>query len=209
MSGIARRPIWSTSGARPVPQGLQEGNRRHSRGLGQRVTQWRVFHAPHSSRFHGQRGLLPRPRQPDPDDPLDGQLAFVDPRYNACCRDNDKFMTTPFMPKLPAGSMIIFPSTLVHCVNPYRSSRRASRLPGTSTKDRWDARPCRQICLIRGFPTFVESGGGAGRCRINLKRSRRGPAGRNLSSCSRKARKVASIMPRPLPAAAGSCRRRN
>ena len=60
---------------------------------------------------------------PNPADPLDGQLAFVDARYNACCRDNPEFMTTPFMPKMPPGTMIIFPSTLVHCVNPYGGTR--------------------------------------------------------------------------------------
>jgi len=63
------------------------------------------------------------PGDPNPDDPMDGLLAFVDPRYEACCRDDKAFMNTPFMPKMTAGSMIIFPSTLVHCVNPYAGER--------------------------------------------------------------------------------------
>ena len=60
---------------------------------------------------------------PNTEDPLDGQLAFVDPRYEACCRAQKDFMTTPYMPKMAPGSMIIFPSSLVHAVNPYRGER--------------------------------------------------------------------------------------
>jgi hypothetical protein len=60
---------------------------------------------------------------PNPEDPLEGQLAFIDPRYEACCRSQKDFMTTPFMPKMPPGTMIIFPSSLVHSVNPYRGER--------------------------------------------------------------------------------------
>lgn len=60
---------------------------------------------------------------PNSDDPLEGQLAFIDPRYEACCRAQKDFMTTPFMPKMPPGTMIIFPSSLVHSVNPYRGER--------------------------------------------------------------------------------------
>lgn len=60
---------------------------------------------------------------PNPADPMDGQLAFVDPRYDACCRTDKNFMTTPFSPRMPPGSMIVFPSSLVHCVNPYAGTR--------------------------------------------------------------------------------------
>ena len=63
------------------------------------------------------------PGEPNPNDPMDGQLAFIDPRYEACCRSHEGFMTTPFSPRMPAGSMIIFPSQLVHCVNPYAGVR--------------------------------------------------------------------------------------
>ena len=54
---------------------------------------------------------------------MDGLLAIVDPRYDACCQTDEGFMTTPFVPKMRPGSMIIFPSKLVHCVNPYSGSR--------------------------------------------------------------------------------------
>lgn len=63
------------------------------------------------------------PGEANPIDPLDGTLAFVDPRYEACCREGGDYMTTPFMPNMKAGSMIIFPSKLVHCVNPYQGKR--------------------------------------------------------------------------------------
>jgi len=63
------------------------------------------------------------PGGPDPNDPAAGQLHFVDPRYEACCRTHPGYMTTPFAPKMPPGAMIIFPSSLVHAVNPYRGTR--------------------------------------------------------------------------------------
>ena len=59
----------------------------------------------------------------NPIDPLDGQIAFVDSRYDVCCRDVPGYMTSPFMPKMPPGTMIIFPSDVVHCVNPYQGKR--------------------------------------------------------------------------------------
>jgi hypothetical protein len=55
----------------------------------------------------------------DPDDPLAGRFVFVDPRIAACCLKKPGYMTTPFLPEWVAGTMIIFPSQLVHSVNPY------------------------------------------------------------------------------------------
>ena len=66
------------------------------------------------------------PGDEDPDDPLSGQLCLVDPRLDACCQEVKGHMTSPFMPKMAAGTMIIFPSQLVHCVNPYHG--RALRI---------------------------------------------------------------------------------
>ena len=45
------------------------------------------------------------PGEPNPIDPLDGILAFVDPRYKACCRAIDGYMTTPVMPNMKAANM--------------------------------------------------------------------------------------------------------
>ena len=52
-------------------------------------------------------------------DSLDGRFCFVDPRIDQCCGEEAGRMTTPFMPPATPGTMILFPSQLVHCVNPY------------------------------------------------------------------------------------------
>jgi len=59
----------------------------------------------------------------DPEDELSGRLCFVDPRLQNCCQDQEGCMTTPFVPEMTAGTMIIFPSQLVHSVNPYNGMR--------------------------------------------------------------------------------------
>ncbi len=55
----------------------------------------------------------------DPDDPLAGRFVFVDPRISSCCQKKEGYMTTPYLPEFTPGTMIIFPSQLVHSVNPY------------------------------------------------------------------------------------------
>jgi hypothetical protein len=59
----------------------------------------------------------------DPDDPHAGRLCIVDPRIPACCGEQRACMTTPFLPSMTPGTMLIFPSQTVHCVNPYTGSR--------------------------------------------------------------------------------------
>lgn len=59
----------------------------------------------------------------DPQDPLSGQFAVLDPRVRACCQDQPDCLTNPFMPRLEAGMMILFPGWLVHGVNPYTGER--------------------------------------------------------------------------------------
>jgi hypothetical protein len=53
------------------------------------------------------------------DDPNSGRFMIVDPRLNACCKDQEGCMTTPFIPDMPPGTMLIFPGQIVHGVNPY------------------------------------------------------------------------------------------
>ena len=60
---------------------------------------------------------------PDPDDHNSGAFSFVDPRFEPCCKVQQHYMTNPVKPVLAAGTMIIFPSHLVHCVNPYFGER--------------------------------------------------------------------------------------
>lgn len=52
-----------------------------------------------------------------------GQLMFVDPRVDACCGIRAGSVTTPQLPLMAPGTMILFPSPFVHCVNPYRGRR--------------------------------------------------------------------------------------
>ncbi|MDX1401783.1 MAG: putative 2OG-Fe(II) oxygenase [Kiloniellales bacterium] len=59
----------------------------------------------------------------DPDDKLAGAFGIIDPRYPPCCKIAQHYMTNPFCPILSAGSMLVFPSSLVHGVNPYRGKR--------------------------------------------------------------------------------------
>jgi hypothetical protein len=55
----------------------------------------------------------------DPGDPLSGRFSFSDPRLPACCSHEPGRMTKPLVPPCPAGTMLIFPSQVVHGVNPY------------------------------------------------------------------------------------------
>jgi len=63
------------------------------------------------------------PGDEDPEDAHSGRFCFVDPRLHNCCQEQDGCMTTPFLPGMTAGTMIIFPSQLVHAVNPYTGKR--------------------------------------------------------------------------------------
>lgn len=55
----------------------------------------------------------------DPEDPLSGRFFFADARIAACCREEKGCVTNPILPELRAGSMIVFPAQIIHCVNPY------------------------------------------------------------------------------------------
>ena len=59
----------------------------------------------------------------DHEDPAGGRFCFVDPRLPCCCQEQPKVMTSPYLPPMNAGTMIAFPSQLVHCVNPYSGNR--------------------------------------------------------------------------------------
>ena len=81
------------------------------------------------------------PGDEDPEDEHSGRFCFVDPRLHNCCQEQDGCMTVPFLPGMTAGTMIIFPSQLVHAVNPYTGKRpritlswniNKNALPGSS-----------------------------------------------------------------------------
>jgi hypothetical protein len=63
------------------------------------------------------------PGDEDLGDPQGGRFSFVDPRLATCCPDQKECLTAPFSPEMTAGTMIIFPSQLVHTVNPYNGMR--------------------------------------------------------------------------------------
>ncbi len=63
------------------------------------------------------------PGESDPHDPVSGRLFIADPRIAACCRPSPGYMTTPLIPAMRAGTLIIFPAQIVHAVNPYAGER--------------------------------------------------------------------------------------
>lgn len=50
---------------------------------------------------------------------LDGRFAITDPRVPACCNREDERVTMELSPDMNKGSMILFPSEIVHHVHPY------------------------------------------------------------------------------------------
>jgi hypothetical protein len=63
------------------------------------------------------------PGEDDPDDPVSGRLFIADPRIAACCRPVQNYMTSPLVPTMRPGTLIIFPAQIVHAVNPYNGER--------------------------------------------------------------------------------------
>ncbi len=55
----------------------------------------------------------------DENNPRGGLLYFVDPRLPMCCKEEEGRMTDPVVPNMEPGTMVMFPSEIVHCVNPY------------------------------------------------------------------------------------------
>ncbi len=56
-------------------------------------------------------------------DPVGGRLCFVDPRIEASCPEGKGLMTRPFVPPMRPGSVVVFPSSFVHCVPPYTGQK--------------------------------------------------------------------------------------
>lgn len=86
------------------------------------------------------------PGDEDPGDPLAGRFCFVDPRIASCCQKQPGRVTTPYLPEWRAGTMLIFPSQLVHCVNPYNGTTpritmswniNHHALPGSAYTELW------------------------------------------------------------------------
>jgi hypothetical protein len=56
---------------------------------------------------------------PDPQHARSGQLCFADPRMPACCQDEPERMTTLLVPDMQPGTLLMFPSEVIHFVTPY------------------------------------------------------------------------------------------
>jgi hypothetical protein len=61
--------------------------------------------------------------EPDSEDRHAGLFGIIDPRFAACCKLRAGYMTHPFCPVMEPGAMIVFPSSLVHSVNPHAGGR--------------------------------------------------------------------------------------
>ncbi|MFT6556326.1 putative 2OG-Fe(II) oxygenase [Sneathiella sp.] len=59
----------------------------------------------------------------DDRDPMSGKFVISDPRLGVCCQADGTYMSNNFMPGFKAGSMIVFPSTVVHMVTPYQGNK--------------------------------------------------------------------------------------
>ncbi|MDH5512988.1 MAG: 2OG-Fe(II) oxygenase family protein [Gammaproteobacteria bacterium] len=81
------------------------------------------------------------PGDEDPEDAQSGRLCFVDPRLRDCCKHQDGCMTAPFFPVMASGTMLIFPSQLVHTVNPYTGKRPRITLSWNINKDKLPGTP--------------------------------------------------------------------
>lgn len=81
------------------------------------------------------------PGDPDPTDTYAGNLSFIDPRIDFCCPIERGRVTRPLCPLMPPGMMVIFASSYVHCVNPYRGTRPRITLSWNITHERLSGQP--------------------------------------------------------------------
>ncbi len=59
----------------------------------------------------------------DPQHGRSGKLCIVDPRMPECCQEQEGRMTTPLIPDMQPGTMIFFPSEVMHFVTPYTGKK--------------------------------------------------------------------------------------
>ena len=61
--------------------------------------------------------------EPDAGDPDAGQFSIVDPRLARCCRVQEGCLTNSLYTSMTPGTLLMFPASVVHAVNPYRGKR--------------------------------------------------------------------------------------
>ena len=81
------------------------------------------------------------PGDPDPDDRYAGRLCFNDPRIAWCCNVETGRATRPLMPAMEPGTMLLFASSYLHSVNPYRGQRPRITLSWNITRRRLAGSP--------------------------------------------------------------------
>jgi Putative 2OG-Fe(II) oxygenase len=81
------------------------------------------------------------PGDGDPSDAFAGQLCFIDPRIEWCCPLEPGRVTRPLMPRMSAGTMIVFAGAYVHTVMPYRGTRPRITMSWNITRERLAGRP--------------------------------------------------------------------
>ena len=81
------------------------------------------------------------PGDPDPDDRYAGRLCFNDPRIAWCCNVEPGRATRPLMPDMPPGTMLLFASSYLHSVHPYRGRRPRITLSWNITRRRIPGSP--------------------------------------------------------------------
>ncbi len=74
-------------------------------------------------------------------DPMNGVLMFADPRMKSCCRDKPLHVSTPAVPPMVAGAMIIFPAHYTHLVTPYSGKRPRISIAWNLNKERLEGEP--------------------------------------------------------------------
>ena len=85
-----------------------------------------------------------------PVDPFAGKFCFCDPRLRSCCQAEEGRMTNLMIPDLRPGSMLIFPSEIVHMVAAYLGTRPRITMSWNISPERVAGKPDPQMLFSRG-----------------------------------------------------------
>jgi hypothetical protein len=85
--------------------------------------------------------------------PLGGCLSFADPRMESCCPDEPGRVTSALLPDMAPGMMILFPSQLMHYVNPYSGETPRITLSWNISSEKKPGSPNPQLDAMRANRT--------------------------------------------------------
>jgi len=83
-------------------------------------------------------------------DPFAGKFCFCDPRLRSCCQAEEGRMTNLLIPDLRPGSMLIFPSEIVHMVAAYLGTRPRITMSWNISPERVPGKVDAQMLFSRG-----------------------------------------------------------